>query len=146
MRCTNAGGRQHAVITAALDGSRVCMQLLAAGRDVVAAARSADKAEVFAELESDSAPGKLFINTGVDVTDASTLGDELLEGVTQIVSAVGPVSATDGNSSTRKPGRLCWGHCAFTLEQPLDPDDVRCQGHLQQAFHTRHDYSIRLRL
>jgi NAD(P)-dependent dehydrogenase (short-subunit alcohol dehydrogenase family) len=74
------------------------MQLLAAGRNVVAAARSAEKAELFAELEPDSAPGKLFIRTGVDVTDASTLGDELLEGVTQIVSAVGPVSTAAGNT------------------------------------------------
>jgi uncharacterized protein YbjT (DUF2867 family) len=72
-------------------GRLVVQQLLAAGRNVVAAARSADKAEVFAELEPDSTPGKLFIRTGVDVTDASSLSDELLEGVTQIVSAVGPV-------------------------------------------------------
>jgi hypothetical protein len=69
------------------------MQLLLAGRNVVAAARSADKAEVFAELEPDSLPGTLFIRTGIDITNPSTLSDELLEGVTQIVSAVGPVGA-----------------------------------------------------
>lgn len=92
---------QHVAITAAVDEYRLCMQLLAAGRDVVAAARSADKAEVFAELEPDNAPGKLFIKTGVDVTDASSLSDELLEGVTQIVSAVGPVSTAAGKHRHR---------------------------------------------
>ena len=83
------------------------MQLLAAGRNVVAAARSAGKAEVFAELEPYSTPGKLFIKTGVDATDAATLGDELLEGVTQIVSAVGPVSTAAGKTAAWEPDRLC---------------------------------------
>lgn len=119
---------QHAGITAALDGCQLCLQLLAAGRNVVAAARSAEKAEVFGELEPDSAPGKLFIRTGIDVTDAATLSDELLEGVTQIVSAVGPVSAGGGNTPAGEPGPLCWAQCTTVLQQPLRPNRIRCQG------------------
>lgn len=61
----------------------------------MAAARTAEKAEVFGELDPDSAPGRLFVKTDVDVTDAGTLTDELLEGVSQIVSAVGPVSRSN---------------------------------------------------
>jgi len=67
------------------------VQLLGAGRNVVAAVRSQDKAEVFEEMGLDGATGTLFVKAGVDITDAATLSDGLLEGVTQIVSAVGPV-------------------------------------------------------
>lgn len=58
---------------------------------------------MFGELDPDSAPGRLFVKMGVDITDASTLSDELLEGVTQIVSAVGPVSNVCESAHVVKP-------------------------------------------
>ena len=78
--------------------ARPSPQLLLAGRTVVAAARSADKAsEVFTELglqEGRQAEGKgdgvLFVQTGVDVTNGETLGAELFAGVTQVRRRVMP--------------------------------------------------------
>ena len=67
------------------------LQLVEAGRNVVAAARSTDRAaDVFSDLGIASSPN-LFVRGGVDVTDASSLPGDLLSGVTQIVSALGPV-------------------------------------------------------
>lgn len=67
-----------------------CMQLLAAGRMVVAAVRSDSKAEILSDAAND-APSRLFVRSGVDITNPDTLTSQLLEGVTQIVLAVGPV-------------------------------------------------------
>lgn len=77
------------------------MQLLAKGRTVIAAARDAEKAKtVFKELGlkegaqkgAGGAKGGILIFQGiVDVTSPATLTAELFEGVTQVISAVGPV-------------------------------------------------------
>ncbi len=75
------------------------LQLIDSGRDVVAAARSADRAaSVFSELGLTDSP-RLFVRGDVDVTEASSLPADLLTGVTQIVSALGPVfgRGSDGN-------------------------------------------------
>jgi uncharacterized protein YbjT (DUF2867 family) len=68
-----------------------CSQLVKSGRNVVAATRSTDRAaDVFSDLGIASSP-HLFVRGGVDVTAASSLPGDLLSGVTQIVSALGPV-------------------------------------------------------
>lgn len=73
------------------------LQLVDAGRDVVLAARSEEKAAgVLEELGLGGAPGagaaaQVFVRGGVDVTDSATLSAELLRGVSQVVSAVGPI-------------------------------------------------------
>jgi hypothetical protein len=73
------------------------MQLLSAGRTVVAGARSLDKArEIFASVgllegRQPSGSGILFIEGGVDLTAPSTLSPELFAGVSQVVSVVGAV-------------------------------------------------------
>jgi hypothetical protein len=67
-------------------------QLLKAGRTVVAAARSADKAsDVYGGLglkEGFQGPGRsggiLFTAAGIDVSDAATLTADLFKGVTQV--------------------------------------------------------------
>lgn len=63
------------------------------------AARSQEKAAaVLAELALDAplgagaaASAQVFVRGGVDVTDSSTLSAELLRGVSQVVSALGPI-------------------------------------------------------
>ena len=75
------------------------LQLIESGRNVVAAARSADRAAaVFGELGLADSP-RLFVRGDVDVTEASSLPADLLTGVTQVVSALGPVfgRGSDGN-------------------------------------------------
>ena len=71
--------------------SAYASQLIESGRSVVAAARSTDRAaDVFSDLGIAGSP-HLFVRSNVDVTDASSLPDDILSGVTQIVSALGPV-------------------------------------------------------
>ena len=73
------------------------MQLLKAGRTVVAAVRDETRAqEAFAPLgissgRQQSTSGILFLQTGIDVTDESTLESDLFKGVTQIICTLGPV-------------------------------------------------------
>ena len=75
------------------------LQIIGAGRDVVLAARSEEKAAaVLAELGLDTPSGggaaasaQVFVRGGVDVTDSSTLSVELLRGVSHVVSALGPI-------------------------------------------------------
>ena len=60
-------------------------QVLESNRTVVAAVRDEGKArDVLPSSE------RLVLRSGVDVTDPSTFSDDLWEGVTQVVSAVGP--------------------------------------------------------
>lgn len=74
-----------------LDRSMQCpVQLLASGRTVVAAVRSDTKADILAGA-GDGSSGRLFVRTGVDITDEGTLTSQLLQGVSQIAVAVGPV-------------------------------------------------------
>lgn len=72
------------------------MQLVRAGRTVVVAARSADKAgEVITESglqegyqNEDQTGGILIVEAGVDVTNPDTLGQQLFEGVTQVGAGI----------------------------------------------------------
>lgn len=65
---------------------RVVVQLAKAGRCIVAAARDSEKARAVAEQAS----GQAEFQGRVDVTDASSLGDHIFQGVSQVVLAVGP--------------------------------------------------------
>eukprot|EP00775_Hariotina_reticulata_P006495 gene6495-6723_t len=105
-------------------GRRIVEKLVRSGRTVIAAARSAEKAsEVFStaglkegyQQEEQPSSGILFVNSNVDVTDPSTLTAELFKGVTQVVSALGPVA-----------GRLPDG--TFGYIDGMSPDRVEVQG------------------
>jgi hypothetical protein len=74
------------------------LQLLKAGRTVVAAVRDEYRAaEAFAPLKispgrQDTGSGILFLETGIDVTNDSTLATpDLFKGVTQVICTLGPV-------------------------------------------------------
>lgn len=73
------------------------MQLLAQGRTVVAAARSAERAqEAFgkAGIKEGRQPdgrGILFVESGVDITSPGTLTPLIFAGVSQVVTCVGAV-------------------------------------------------------
>ena len=68
------------------------MQLLAAGRCVVAASRDAAKTQAALEAALPAeALKQLFVRGGVDVTNAETLTADLFAGCTQVVSATGAV-------------------------------------------------------
>jgi len=75
------------------------LQLLKAGRTVVAAVRDEIRAaKAFASLgispgrQQSSSEGILFLQTGIDVTDDSTLATpDLFKGVTQVICTLGPV-------------------------------------------------------
>ncbi|KAL4536080.1 hypothetical protein Ndes2437B_g05513 [Nannochloris sp. 'desiccata'] len=80
-------------------GRQVVAELLKAGRTVVAAVRDENRAaEAFAPLgispgrQQSPSEGVLFLQTGIDVTDDSTLATpDLFKGVTQIICTLGPV-------------------------------------------------------
>ncbi|CAM9201011.1 unnamed protein product, partial [Sphacelaria rigidula] len=77
-------------------GQRIVKALLDQGRDVVVAARDKDQAE---QLFDQSTPG-LFMQVGVDVRDKASLNDQkVFEGVSQVVSAMGPRFGEEGSSS-----------------------------------------------
>ncbi|WIA12335.1 hypothetical protein OEZ85_012388 [Tetradesmus obliquus] len=108
-------------------GRKVMERLVRSGRTVIAAVRSADKAaEVFEAAglkEGYQQPsgngsgsfGILITAAGVDVTNPATLSAELFEGVTQVVSALGPVA-----------GRLPDG--SFGYIDGMSPERVETQG------------------
>jgi len=93
-------------------GRRVVQRLLAAGRTVVAGVR--DEARALADFEAlgvtagrqAGGAGILFLQGGIDVTNASTLGASLFEGVTQVVSALGPVVGSLPGGAARTPPPL----------------------------------------
>lgn len=99
-------------------GKQVVKALLEGGRTVIAATRAAKPdTDMWAELgvcegEQESGSGILFFESGVNVTDATTLRKELFQGVTQAVIACGPVSKTDGTG----------------FENGLTPKDVDADG------------------
>jgi hypothetical protein len=72
-------------------------QLLAQGRTVVAAVRSAERAKTvfgaagLAEGRQPGGRGILFVEAGVDITSADTITPMLFAGVSQVVTAVGAV-------------------------------------------------------
>lgn len=78
-------------------GREIVAELLQAGRTVVAAARSEDKARAALEEGLGLRPGRqpgggiLFVEAGVDVTDPGTLTQALFRGVTQVVLSTGAV-------------------------------------------------------
>uniref|UniRef100_A0A383VGD9 NAD(P)-binding domain-containing protein n=1 Tax=Tetradesmus obliquus TaxID=3088 RepID=A0A383VGD9_TETOB len=108
-------------------GRKVVERLVRSGRTVIAAVRSADKAaEVFEAAglkegyqqpsgNGSGSGGILITAAGVDVTNPATLSAELFEGVTQVVSALGPVA-----------GRLPDG--SFGYIDGMSPERVETQG------------------
>jgi hypothetical protein len=121
--------------------SCVCLlvlQLVRAGRTVVVAARSAEKAtEVFTEAGlqegyqaaaagSNGSSGILIIESGVDVTNPATLTKQLFEGVTQVGvwAVIGAAVAGSlakawcpaiGLSDTARALPMCCGHWSRTV-------------------------------
>ncbi len=98
--------REDAVIVfgaSGRSGRQIVSKLLASGRTVVAAVRSREKAlEIFAEAgvtEGRNAKGILFVEEGVDVTDATSLTAELFAGVTSVVVSTGAVFGRDENGA-----------------------------------------------
>lgn len=98
------------------------MQLIKSGRSVIAAVRDADRAiTAFEPLgivpgrQSKPGCGILFIQSGVDVTDPSTLGREVFQGATQVVLALGSVF-----------GRTADGQMGYL--DNLTPERVDAQG------------------
>lgn len=79
-------------------GREVVTALLAAGRDVVAAAREPDAAKTRATL-APADNGRLFFRGDVDVTRPESLTEALFEGVTQVVSATGAVFGKQADGS-----------------------------------------------
>lgn len=108
-------------------GRRIVERLLAAGRTVVAASRSEARASDVLLAPAGRGglglvPGRklpsggaLFLETGVDVTDPTTLPPQLFEGVTQVVLALGGVV-----------GRLPGG--GFGYVDDMSPERVEAQG------------------
>lgn len=109
-------------------GKLIVQELVRGGRTVIAAVRSADKAaEAWSALglqegyqadesgETKTDGGILITQAGVDVTDESTLTEELFRGVTQVVSALGGVA-----------GRLPDG--SFGYLDGMSPELVEGQG------------------
>eukprot|EP00878_Enallax_costatus_P001050 GHUV01001185.1.p1 GENE.GHUV01001185.1~~GHUV01001185.1.p1 ORF type:complete len:643 (+),score=165.16 GHUV01001185.1:143-2071(+) len=116
--------RENAVLVFGASGKlgrKIVEKLVRSGRTVVAAVRSTDKAsEVFEscglkEGNSSSSGGILITAGGVDVTNPETLTAELFQGVTQVVSALGPVA-----------GRLPDG--SFGYIGNMSPERVEAQG------------------
>ena len=69
----------------------LCMQLIEAGRDVVATSHTPDKLEKRLDSSSMKGEGRLHLENNVDITDSSALMQaELWKGVSQVVTTVGP--------------------------------------------------------
>lgn len=67
------------------------MQLIRAGREVVATSHTADKLEKRLSSSSMQGSGHLHFESSIDITDsASLMQPELWEGVSQVVTTVGP--------------------------------------------------------
>ena len=86
------------------------LQLLQANRAVVAAVRDPAKAE---DLFQD-ASGSVAVEAA-DVTDPSTFSDSLWQGVSQVVSAVGPTF------QRTEEGPKCAPHAAYVCGRSWDP-------------------------
>lgn len=72
------------------------LQLLMSGRQVVAAARTSEKSEIFSDLLKQYR-GQLIVEAGIDITDLATVKKEFWQGVTQIALCVGPVFGRQEN-------------------------------------------------
>lgn len=79
-------------------GRQLVSSLLSAGRTVIAAVRSADRAKeafqplgITEGLQNNGSSGILFLQDGVDVTNPDTLTADLFQGTTQIVCSIGAV-------------------------------------------------------
>ena len=92
------------------------LQLVAANRTVVAAVRDPVKAEGLFH----DASGSVAIEAA-DVTDPASFSDNLWQGVTQVVSAVGPTF------QRTEEGPKCAPHVHRSAVNPLlPPSSVRC--------------------
>lgn len=76
------------------------MQLIEAGRDVVATSHTADKLEKRLDSKSMKGEGRLHFESNVNITDSSALMQaELWKGVSQVVTAVGPAFGRQSDGS-----------------------------------------------
>ena len=76
------------------------MQLIEAGRDVVATSHTADKLEKRLNSKSMKGEGRLEFESNVNITDSSALMQaELWKGVSQVVTAVGPAFGRQSDGS-----------------------------------------------
>ena len=67
------------------------MQLVEAGRDVVATSHTPDKLEKRLDSKTMNGEGRLHLESSIDITDSSALMQaELWKGVSQVVTTVGP--------------------------------------------------------
>ena len=67
------------------------LQLVGAGRHVVATSHKADKLEQAFAGETAKGPGHLYFENSVDITDSAALmSKELWQGISQVVTTVGP--------------------------------------------------------
>lgn len=102
--------RENAVVVfggSGRTGRMIVKELLAGGRTVIAAVRNRQRAlEAFQSFgvtegrqDSSGGNGILFIEDGVDVTDSSTLTQQLFAGATQVVLALGAVYGRKSDGS-----------------------------------------------
>lgn len=67
------------------------LQLVRAGRQVIATSHTADKLEQTLASQASQGPGQLLFENSVDITDSASLAkEELWKGVSQVVTTVGP--------------------------------------------------------
>ena len=76
------------------------MQLIGAGRDVVATSHTPDKLEKRLDSKSMKGEGRLHLASNVDITDSSALmRADLWKGVSQVVTTVGPAFGRQSDGS-----------------------------------------------
>ena len=120
----------------------VLLQLVAAGRTVIAAARSSDKAtQVFKASglkEGYQKPGNkegiLVVESGVDVTNADTLTEGLFQGVTQVrlLNAMKTAACVVASALKLLPEASAW-----VLFYSSELTDVRYENFLASSLSTR---------
>ena len=85
----------------------LCMQLIEAGRDVVATSHTPDKLEKRLDSNNMQGGGRLHLESNLDITDSSALMQaELWKGVSQVVTAVGPAFGRQSDGSMGYAARL----------------------------------------
>ena len=87
------------------------MQLIEAGREVVATSHTADKLEKRLDSKSLKGEGRLHLESNVDITHGSALMQaELWKGVSQVVTTVGPAFGRQPDGSM--------GYAVLSLQAP----------------------------
>ena len=98
------------------------MQLIGAGREVVATSHTADKLKERLASRSMQGSGSLHLESSIDITDkAALMRPELWTGVTQVVTTVGPAFGRQPDGSM---GSVSMTH--GVQHQPRDQCDSAC--------------------